>query len=137
MFIEYSHRPEQPKLAESLFGKARFYVQRYNFTHALDTLNQVVAGYPGFLPALIEKMKVQLTLQDWEQAVETAQRWVREGGWERRGRGAGEEREGGEWERRGREGGRGEGGKQERLREACLYIGHVLPAYATVLCIAT
>ena len=105
-FLEYSHRPEQPKLAESLFGKARFYVQRYNFTHALDTLNQVVAGYPGFLPALIEKMKVQLTLQDWEQAVETAQRWVRvgeeregsgrgEGGErERRGRGAGEEREG-------------------------------------------
>ena len=116
MFIEYSHRPEQPKLAESLFGKARFYVQRYNFTHALDTLNQVVAGYPGFLPALIEKMKVQLTLQDWEQAVETAQRWVREGGWERRGRGAGEEREGS---------GRGEGGERERLKEACLYIGHV------------
>ena len=91
-FIEYSHRPEQPKLAEALFGKARFYVQRYNFTHALDMLNQVVAGYPGFLPALIEKMKVQLTLQDWEQAVETAQRWVREGGWEGR-RGEGGERD--------------------------------------------
>ena len=91
-FIEYSHRPEQPKLAEALFGKARFYVQRYNFTHALDMLNQVVAGYPGFLPALIEKMKVQLTLQDWEQAVETAQRWVRKGGWE--GGRVGEEREG-------------------------------------------
>lgn len=114
MFIEYSHRPEQPKLAESLFGKARFYVQRYNFTHALDTLNQVVAGYPGFLPALIEKMKVQLTLQDWEQAVETAQRWVREGGWERRGRGVGEV----------------DGGML--VHWTCF-----LPAYATVLFIAT
>ena len=136
MFIEYSHRPEQPKLAESLFGKARFYVQRYNFTHALDTLNQVVAGYPGFLPALIEKMKVQLTLQDWEQAVETAQRWVREGGWERRGRGAGEEREGSgrgegeERERRGRGAGEVEGGML--VHWTC-----VLPAYATVLFIAT
>ena len=71
---EYTHRPDQPKLAESLFGKARFYVQRYNFTHALEVLNQIVAGYPGFLPGLVEKMKVQLALQDWEQAVETAQR---------------------------------------------------------------
>ena len=114
-FIEYSHRPEQLKLAEALFGKARFYVQRYNFTHALDTLNQVVAGYPGFLPALIEKMKVQLTLQDWEQAVETAQRWVREGRWE---------------------GGRGEGGERERLKEACLYIGQYSSCiwYCTMYC---
>ena len=71
---KYTHRPDQSKLAESLFGKARFYVQRYNFTHALEVLNQVVAGYPGFLPGLVEKMKVQLALQDWEQAVETAQR---------------------------------------------------------------
>ena len=69
-------RSEQPKMVEPLFGKARFYVLRYNFSHALEVLNQVVAGHPGFLPALVEKMKVQLALQDWEQAVETAHRCV-------------------------------------------------------------
>ena len=69
-------RSEQSKMAEALFGKARFYVLRYNFSHALEVLNQVVAGYPGFLPGLVEKMRVQLALQDWEQAVETAHRWV-------------------------------------------------------------
>ena len=61
-------------MAEALFGKAKFYLNRYNFSHALDVLNQTVASYEGFLPALVEKMKVQLALQDWEQAVETAQR---------------------------------------------------------------
>ncbi len=38
-------------------------------------LNQAVASYPGFLPPLMEKMKVLLALQDWEQAVDTARRW--------------------------------------------------------------
>jgi len=73
-------RSEKPKMVEPLFGKARFYVLRYNFSHALEVLNQVVAGHPGFLPALVEKMKVQLALQDWEQAVETAHRCVGEVG---------------------------------------------------------
>lgn len=62
------------KIAEALFGKSKFYFNRYNFSHSLDVLNQLVATYEGFLPALIEKMKVQLALQDWDQAVETAQR---------------------------------------------------------------
>ena len=59
---------------DALFGKAKYYLLRYNFSHCLDTLNTAVASYPGFLPALVEKMKAQLTLQDWEQTVETAHR---------------------------------------------------------------
>jgi len=31
-------------------------------------------GYPDFIPALIEKMRLQLALQDWDQTLETAQR---------------------------------------------------------------
>jgi tetratricopeptide repeat protein 21B len=57
-----------------LFGKARYYFNRCNFSHSLDVVNQVVASYEGFLPALVEKMKVQLALQDWDQALETAHR---------------------------------------------------------------
>ena len=39
-------------------------------------LLQAVVAFPNFLPALIEKMKIQMALQDWEQTVETAHRYV-------------------------------------------------------------
>ena len=32
-------------------------------------------GYPDFTPALIEKMRLQLALQDWDQTLETAHRY--------------------------------------------------------------
>ena len=32
----------------------------------MDVLNQAVATYQGFLPALLEKMKMQLMMMDWE-----------------------------------------------------------------------
>lgn len=73
-FDEVLAGTEQPKPLDAMLGKARYYLSRHNFSHALDLLNQAVASYPGSVPALLDKMKVQLALQDWEQAVETAQR---------------------------------------------------------------
>lgn len=61
---------------DALFGKAKYMETRRNFSSALDLISQAVVAYPNFLPALIEKMKVQLALQDWEQTIETAQRFV-------------------------------------------------------------
>lgn len=58
----------------ALLGKAKYLESRHNFTGALEQINQLIVSYPGFLPALIEKMKLQLNLQDWDQAIETAQR---------------------------------------------------------------
>lgn len=58
----------------ALLGKAKYLESRHNFTGALEQINQLIVTYPGFLPALIEKMKLQLNLQDWDQAIETAQR---------------------------------------------------------------
>ena len=72
----FTCRPEQFKLLDALFGKAKFYLNRFNFSNSLEVLNQAVASYPDFLPALIEKMKAQLALQDWDQAVETAHRYI-------------------------------------------------------------
>jgi tetratricopeptide repeat protein 21B len=33
-------------------------------------------SYPEFEPALVEKMKIQLALQDWEQTMDVAQRYI-------------------------------------------------------------
>ncbi len=33
--------------------------------------------YPAFEPALVEKMKIQLALQDWEQTMDVAQRYLK------------------------------------------------------------
>ena len=74
--IFFLYRPEQPTLLDALFGKAKFYLSRFNFSNSLEMLNQAVASYPEFLPALIEKMKAQLALQDWDQAMETAHRYT-------------------------------------------------------------
>uniref|UniRef100_A0A8C8SD14 Tetratricopeptide repeat domain 21B n=1 Tax=Pelusios castaneus TaxID=367368 RepID=A0A8C8SD14_9SAUR len=58
----------------ALLGKAQYFEVRQNYSGALETVNQIIANFPNFLPAFIKKMKLQLALQDWEQAVETAQR---------------------------------------------------------------
>ncbi|XP_070546763.1 tetratricopeptide repeat protein 21B-like [Ptychodera flava] len=62
------------KEVEALFGKARYFVIRHNYSGSLELINQAVVAYPGFMPALIEKMRLQLALQDWEQTMETSQR---------------------------------------------------------------
>ena len=71
----HTSSPDSPKPLDVLFGKCQFYYQRHNFSHALEQANLAVASYPGFLPALVEKTRVLLALQDWEQAVETAHRY--------------------------------------------------------------
>ncbi|NXU76844.1 TT21B protein, partial [Oreotrochilus melanogaster] len=58
----------------ALLGKAQYFEVRQNFSGALETVNQMIANFPNFIPAFIKKMKLQLALQDWEQAVETAHR---------------------------------------------------------------
>ncbi|ETE72338.1 Tetratricopeptide repeat protein 21B, partial [Ophiophagus hannah] len=58
----------------ALMGKTQYFEARQNYSGALETVNQIIANFPRFLPAFIKKMKLQLALQDWEQSVETAQR---------------------------------------------------------------
>lgn len=56
-------------------GKSKLFFLRHNYSGALELINEVVVAYPGFMPALVEKMRLQLALQDWEQTLETAQRY--------------------------------------------------------------
>ncbi|XP_040560144.1 tetratricopeptide repeat protein 21B isoform X2 [Gallus gallus] len=58
----------------ALLGKAQYFEIRQNYSGALEMVNQIIANFPNFIPAFIKKMKLQLALQDWEQAVETAHR---------------------------------------------------------------
>uniref|UniRef100_A0A9R1SDY0 Tetratricopeptide repeat domain 21B n=2 Tax=Cyprinus carpio TaxID=7962 RepID=A0A9R1SDY0_CYPCA len=58
----------------ALMGKVHYYEFRQNYSGALETINQVIVSYPSFLPALAKKMKLLLTLQDWEQTIDAAQR---------------------------------------------------------------
>ncbi|KAM4626732.1 tetratricopeptide repeat protein 21B [Discoglossus pictus] len=58
----------------ALMGKATYFEMRQNYSGALETVNKIIVYYPGFIPALIKKMKLQLALQDWEQTVESALR---------------------------------------------------------------
>lgn len=59
---------------EALFGKAKYFEMCGDFDQANQTLSTLVVVYPKFTPPLIEKMKVELALQDWEQAEDTANR---------------------------------------------------------------
>uniref|UniRef100_A0A8D0L119 Tetratricopeptide repeat domain 21B n=1 Tax=Sphenodon punctatus TaxID=8508 RepID=A0A8D0L119_SPHPU len=58
----------------ALLGKAQYFEVRQNYSGALEMVNQIIANFQYFIPAFIKKMKLQLALQDWEQAAETAQR---------------------------------------------------------------
>jgi len=71
----FLYRQSGPKSLDAMFGKARCIVQQKNFGLALDLMNQVVVTVSNFLPAIIEKMKFQLAMHDWEQVVDSAQRY--------------------------------------------------------------
>ncbi|XP_041371664.1 tetratricopeptide repeat protein 21B-like [Gigantopelta aegis] len=73
-FFEEAIENQGARDIDVLLGKAKFWELRRNFSVSLEVINQIVVGYPTFLPAYIEKMKLQLALQDWDQTLETAQR---------------------------------------------------------------
>ena len=59
---------------DAMLGKAKYFEIRRNYNGALEICNKLIVTIPNFIPGLIEKMKITLALQDWDQVVETAQR---------------------------------------------------------------
>ncbi|XP_067908211.1 tetratricopeptide repeat protein 21B-like [Heterodontus francisci] len=57
-----------------LVGKVCYLQKKQNFLIGLETVNQIIAKSPAFLPALILKMKLFLAQNNWDQTLETAQR---------------------------------------------------------------
>ena len=50
---------------EACFGKAKYYELCGHFDDANSVLSTLVVVYQRFTPPLVEKMKVELCLQDW------------------------------------------------------------------------
>ena len=67
-------RQSGAKHLDAMFGKARCLVLQQNFGLAVDLMNQAVVMVTNYLPAIIEKMKMQLAINDWEQVVDSAHR---------------------------------------------------------------
>ncbi|CAB1350057.1 unnamed protein product, partial [Coregonus sp. 'balchen'] len=55
-----------------LMGKAKYFMNKQNFTGSLEVVNQIGTSHSDFLPGLMLKMKLFLALQDWDQALDTA-----------------------------------------------------------------
>ncbi|KAF7255838.1 hypothetical protein EG68_07851 [Paragonimus skrjabini miyazakii] len=55
-------------------GKARYFQWSRAYMPAMDVVNIVIVNFPKYIPALIEKMRLQLVLKDWDQAIDVAQR---------------------------------------------------------------
>jgi len=59
---------------EALMGKAFFHRSMSQYEESLQLLDQAIVAYSWFVPALVEKAKLLVLLQRWDQALETAER---------------------------------------------------------------
>ncbi|KAJ3319716.1 Tetratricopeptide repeat protein 21B [Boothiomyces sp. JEL0866] len=59
---------------EGMLGKCVQLRKEKNSTQALDLSNRIIAYYPNFLPAYIERMLIFLDLLAWDSLLEAAQR---------------------------------------------------------------
>ncbi|KAI5106513.1 tetratricopeptide repeat protein 21A isoform X4, partial [Silurus meridionalis] len=57
-----------------LMGKIEFFMARQKESYALNIVNQIIASYPDFIPALVLKMNIFMALHNWEHTTEVAER---------------------------------------------------------------
>ncbi|XP_015435136.1 PREDICTED: tetratricopeptide repeat protein 21B-like [Dufourea novaeangliae] len=65
---------EDPKNVYALLGSAKYKQQHGDSAGAILTLNSLIVRYPKLCLPLIEKLQNLLTMKDWEQVLETANR---------------------------------------------------------------
>lgn len=71
-FEEALNSAHSIKEIDAILGKIEYFKLKNNFTGALEMVNQLIVMYPDFTPGLVEKMRIQLALQDWDQTIETS-----------------------------------------------------------------
>ncbi|XP_056594035.1 tetratricopeptide repeat protein 21B isoform X2 [Triplophysa dalaica] len=57
-----------------LMGKVEFLMAKQKQPCALDIVNQIIVSHPDFVPGLNLKMRIFMSLRDWEQTEELARR---------------------------------------------------------------
>ena len=74
--IESSGDQQFTRFPDAVMGKVKFLEQKKKFQEIIEILNELVVMNPKFVPALVEKAKVQMMVGDWDQSLETAQRML-------------------------------------------------------------
>ncbi|CAG0886786.1 unnamed protein product, partial [Cyprideis torosa] len=66
----------EPLLMDTFLGKSKVFERTHSFDQALSLLNSAIVSteLQKFVPPLVEKMRCQLALHDWDQAIDTADR---------------------------------------------------------------
>ncbi|CAH8549408.1 unnamed protein product [Schistosoma rodhaini] len=73
-YFDESECDDETMSIERLMGRIKYLQFSKSFSSALDVVNILVVKFPCYVPGLIEKMRIQLALQDWESASDTATR---------------------------------------------------------------
>lgn len=58
----------------AVLGKARCHALHYQYIQAVEVINPAIISNQSCLPLYIEKMKIQLALNEWENVIDTARR---------------------------------------------------------------
>jgi hypothetical protein len=61
---------------DAAFGHAKYRESRSNFSQALEYVNHILATKSDYIPAILENMKLQLCMQNWEQCEDVTARYV-------------------------------------------------------------
>lgn len=62
------------KFFDAMLGSSKCKELMNQFSHALDSVNRILIVNPNIVGVVVEKMKLQLCSQDWDQCNEVAMR---------------------------------------------------------------
>jgi tetratricopeptide repeat protein 21B len=68
---------EKQKDITALLGRANYNERKKKYERVLDDLNQIIVTYPDFLPAVTEKARILMIMNNWEESLGTTNRVLR------------------------------------------------------------
>lgn len=63
-----------PQNLDGIIGLSEFYLKNGNFTEALNIINKSIVQFPSNDLPLIQKLRIQLGMYDWDQVMDTTNR---------------------------------------------------------------
>ena len=58
-----------------MLGKARYHFNNYQYIQAIEVINSALVPMATCIPLCIEKMRIELALNEWDIVIETAKRY--------------------------------------------------------------